>query len=51
MLRFRCPRSGVIEPRKGPIEYSIDRFGGDYRNLDVATNAAGAHMQGSVRSG
>ena len=25
--------AGVIEPRSGPIEYSIDRFGGDYRNL------------------
>jgi hypothetical protein len=25
----------VIEPRGGPLEYSIDRFGGDYRNFDL----------------
>jgi PAN domain-containing protein len=34
--------SGVIEPRKGPVEYSIDRLGGDFRNLDVAADSAGA---------
>lgn len=34
--------AGVIEPRKGPIEYSIDRLGGDYRNLDVMPDPAGA---------
>lgn len=34
--------SGVIEPRKGPVEYSIDRLGGDYRNLDVAADSVGA---------
>jgi hypothetical protein len=34
--------AGVIEPRKGPIEYSIDRFGGDYRNIEVANDATGA---------
>ncbi|MGE5162998.1 MAG: PAN domain-containing protein [Sphingobacteriales bacterium] len=34
--------AGVIEPRKGPVEYSIDRLGGDYRNLDVAPNPDGA---------
>ena len=27
--------AGVIEPRGGPLEYSIDRFGGDYRNFDL----------------
>jgi len=34
--------AGVIEPRKGPIEYSIDRLCGDYRNLDVTPDPAGA---------
>ena len=34
--------AGVIEPRRGPLEYSIDRNGGDYRNIDVAPDAAGA---------
>lgn len=34
--------AGVIEPRRGGIEYSIDRFGGDYRNFETAPDAAGA---------
>jgi len=33
--------AGVIEPRKGPLEFAIDRFGGDYRNVDVANDADG----------
>jgi hypothetical protein len=34
--------AGVVEPRTGPVEYSIDRLGGDLRNFDTATDAAGA---------
>jgi hypothetical protein len=34
--------AGVVEPRKGPIEYSIDRPSGDYRNLEVAAEPDGA---------
>lgn len=34
--------AGVVEPRTGPIEYSIDRTGGDYRNFEVAADPAGA---------
>jgi hypothetical protein len=34
--------AGVIEPRRGGIEYSIDRTGGDYRNVETVTDAAGA---------
>lgn len=34
--------AGVVEPRRGPIEFSIDRLGGDYRNLDVAADPAGS---------
>jgi hypothetical protein len=34
--------AGVIEPAKGPVEYSIDRPGGDYRNFDVARSPTGA---------
>lgn len=30
--------AGVIEPRNGTVESSIDRFGGDYRNFEL--NAA-----------
>jgi hypothetical protein len=34
--------AGVIEPRTGPIEYSIDRYGGDYRNFELKPDATGA---------
>jgi PAN domain len=34
--------SGVIEPRTGPIEFSIDRTGGDYRSFDTTRDRAGA---------
>jgi len=34
--------AGIVEPRKGAIEYSIDRLGGDYRNLDVAAESDSA---------
>ncbi|HMA71011.1 MAG TPA: PAN domain-containing protein [Xanthobacteraceae bacterium] len=33
--------AGVIEPRHGMREFSIDRTGGDYRNLDVAPDPIG----------
>lgn len=34
--------AGVIEPRTGPTEYSIDRVGADYHVLEVAPDPAGA---------
>lgn len=34
--------AGVIEPRLGAVEYSTDRLGGDYRNIPVAADPAGA---------
>ncbi|HZQ13245.1 MAG TPA: PAN domain-containing protein [Pseudolabrys sp.] len=34
--------AGVIEPRQGSVEYSIDRFGGDYRYFDTAAEPSGA---------
>ena len=33
--------AGVIEPRRGAIEYSIDRYGGDYRNFETQADPAG----------
>ena len=33
--------AGVIEPAKGPVEYSIDRPGGDFRNFEVAASPNG----------
>lgn len=32
---------GVIEPRAGPIEYGIERTGGDYRSFNVEPHADG----------
>ena len=34
--------AGVLERKSGPIEFSIDRTGGDYRNMDVKTDATGS---------
>ena len=34
--------AGVIEPRQGPLEISIDRLGGDYRYFEVAADPTGA---------
>ncbi len=33
--------AGVIEPRLGELEYSIDRFGGDYRSFETSPDARG----------
>jgi len=33
--------AGVIEPRHGMREFSIDRVGGDYRNLEVPPDPTG----------
>jgi len=33
--------AGVIEPRAGDVEYSIDRFGGDYRAFETPPNPKG----------
>lgn len=42
-----CCVSGVrgaalIEPKGGSIEFSIDRFGGDFRSFDIAADSTGA---------
>jgi hypothetical protein len=37
--------AGVIEPLIGPKEFSIDRFGGDYRNFDTPSDPTGAACQ------
>jgi hypothetical protein len=34
--------AGVIEPRLGALEYSIDRVGGDYRTFDTKPDPKGA---------
>lgn len=42
-----CCVSGVrgaalLEPKTGPVEFSIDRLGGDYRSFDIAADPSGA---------
>jgi hypothetical protein len=42
-----CCVSGVrgaalIEPKTGPIEFSIDRMGGDFRSFEIAADPTGA---------
>jgi hypothetical protein len=34
--------AGVIEPRVGETEFSIDRFGGDFRNFELPPDPTGA---------
>jgi hypothetical protein len=34
--------AGVIEPRRGPLEFSIDRIGGDLKNFEVPADADGS---------
>jgi hypothetical protein len=37
--------TGVIEPRNQPIEFGVDRFGGDYRQFDVSAEPNGKSCQ------
>ena len=41
--------AGVLERKGGPIEFSIDRTGGDYKALDVATDPAGAPCEAACK--
>jgi PAN domain len=35
--------AGIIEPRKGSLEFGIDRLGGDYREFSIPADASGAN--------
>jgi hypothetical protein len=37
--------AGVIEPRSGPLEFAIDRIGGDYRHFDMPSDPTGKSCQ------
>jgi PAN domain len=37
--------AGVIEPRGGPIEFAIERVGGDYRHFDLPPDHTGKSCQ------
>lgn len=37
--------AGVIEPRSGPVEFAIERAGGDYRQFEVPPDQTGRTCQ------
>lgn len=37
--------AGIIEPQGGPIEFAIDRLGGDYRSFELAADHTGNACQ------
>ncbi len=37
--------AGVIEPKSGPIEFAVDRVGGDYRHFDMPPDPSGKSCQ------
>jgi PAN domain len=37
--------AGVIEPKSGPIEFAIERAGGDYRHFDIPSDPTGKSCQ------
>ncbi len=41
---------GVIEPRQGTSEFSIDRVGGDYRNFETSPDPAGQTCADACKS-
>jgi hypothetical protein len=41
--------AGVLEPRSRSIEFSIDRAGGDYRNLEVKADATGSACEAACK--
>ena len=42
--------AGVVERRQGPLEFSIDRYGGDYRYFEVAPDPTGASCQAACEA-
>src|SRR5262249_44860396 len=50
-----CCVSGVrgavgIEPQTGPVEFAIDRIGGDYRHFDLANDPSGKSCQAACEA-
>ena len=42
--------AGVIEPKLGEIEFSIDRIGGDYKAVDAQADPRGASCEEACQS-
>ena len=43
--------AGVVEPRNGAVETSIDRAGGDYRNFGLKSGEGDEGLQGGLHRG
>lgn len=41
--------AGVIEPRTGPTEFSVDRLGGDYRMIELPADGTAASCEAACR--
>ena len=41
--------AAVAEPRNETAEFAIDRQGGDYKEIVVAADPTGQHLQGGLR--
>jgi len=41
--------AAVLEPKNGQIEFSIDRYGGDYRNMEVTADPTGAVCEAACK--
>lgn len=41
--------AGVIEPRQGAVEFSIDRLGGDYRYIDLPADSTDATCEAACK--
>jgi len=42
--------TGLIEPRSGLIEFGVDRYGGDYRQIETPMDATGKSCQAACES-
>ena len=40
--------AGVLERKSGPIEFSMDRTGGDYKNIEVKSDPNGARVRAGL---
>ena len=43
--------AAVLEKKSDTVEFSMDRTGGDYRNLEVGTDPTGANLRSRVQGG
>jgi len=42
--------AGIVEPRSGPVEFSIDRLGGDYRYFDVPADTGAPACEAACKA-